>query len=51
MGPAATVSDCERVQTHWYVSRAREAGGEVWTDGPLTWTDGPDGQNLMFPSS
>jgi len=49
MGPAATVSDCERVQTHWYVRRAREAGGEVRTDGPLTWTDGPDGQNLMFP--
>lgn len=23
----------------------------MWTDGPLTWTDGPDGQNLMFPET
>ncbi|WP_344669656.1 GNAT family N-acetyltransferase [Catenulispora yoronensis] len=24
-------------------------GGESWDDGALTWTDGPDGLNLMFP--
>jgi GNAT superfamily N-acetyltransferase len=48
-GPAVTVADCERVQTNWYRKRAQHAGGEIWTDGPLTWTDGPDGLNLMFP--
>lgn len=44
-----TVADCERVQTDWYRARAELLGGEVWTDGPLTWIDGPDGLNLMFP--
>jgi GNAT superfamily N-acetyltransferase len=44
-----TVADCQRVQTDWYRFRAQLPGGEVWTDGPLTWIDGPDGQNLMFP--
>ncbi|MBO3749220.1 GNAT family N-acetyltransferase [Streptosporangiaceae bacterium NEAU-GS5] len=44
-----TVSDCERVQAGWFRTRAAALGGEVWTDGPLTWTDGPDGLNLMFP--
>jgi GNAT superfamily N-acetyltransferase len=46
-----TVADCERVQSDWFRARAGLLGGEVWTDGPLTWTDGPDGQNLMFPRS
>lgn len=44
-----SIADCQRVQTSWYRKRAEVLGGEVWTDGPLTWTDGPDGQNLMFP--
>jgi len=44
-----SIADCQRVQTNWYRKRAEVLGGEVWTDGPLTWTDGPDGQNLMFP--
>jgi GNAT superfamily N-acetyltransferase len=46
---AVTVADCERVQASWFRTRAQLLGGEVWTDGPLTWTDGPDGQNLVFP--
>jgi GNAT superfamily N-acetyltransferase len=46
-----TVEDCQRVQTNWYRLRAETCGGAVWTDGPLTWVDGPDGQNLMFPTS
>ena len=44
-----TVADCERVQTNWFCLRAEACGGEVWTDGPLTWVDGPDHQNLLFP--
>ncbi len=44
-----TIADCRRVQTGWFLLQARALGGEVWTDGPLTWIDGPDGQNLMFP--
>jgi GNAT superfamily N-acetyltransferase len=44
-----TVADCERVQTDWFRARATELGGAAWTDGALTWTDGPDGMNLMFP--
>ena len=46
-----TVEDCQRVQTNWYRFRAETCGGDVWTDGPLTWIDGPDGQNLMFPTA
>lgn len=46
-----TVADCERVQTNWFCARAEVLGGSVWTDGPLTWVDGPDGLNLMFPRS
>jgi GNAT superfamily N-acetyltransferase len=46
-----TVADCQRVQTNWYRLRAETCGGEVWSDGPLTWIDGPDGQNLMFPAT
>ncbi|MFC4243888.1 GNAT family N-acetyltransferase [Gryllotalpicola reticulitermitis] len=42
---------CERVQTDWFQLRAERLGGTVWDDGPLHWTDGPDGQNLMFPRS
>ena len=45
-----TVADCQRVQTNWYLLRAETCGGEAWTDGPLTWIDGPDGLNLMFPT-
>ena len=45
-----TVADCERVQTDWFRYRATNLGGAVWEDGPLTWTDGPDGLNLMFPA-
>jgi GNAT superfamily N-acetyltransferase len=37
------------VQTNWFRTRARHLGGEAWSDGPLNWTDGPDGLNLMFP--
>jgi GNAT superfamily N-acetyltransferase len=47
---AVTVADCERVQTAWFVYRAQELGGAVWEDDGTTWTDGPDGLNLMFPS-
>lgn len=43
------VARCERVQTAWFRTRAERLGGEVWNDGPLTWIDGPDGCNLMFP--
>jgi GNAT superfamily N-acetyltransferase len=39
----------ERVQTEWFKARATRLGGSAWDDGPLFWTDGPDGQNLMFP--
>lgn len=46
-----TVADCERVQTEWYRYRATNLGGAVWEDGPLTWTDGPDGLNLLFPAA
>jgi GNAT superfamily N-acetyltransferase len=45
------MADCQRVQANWYRYRAQTCGGEVWTDGALTWTDGPDGQNLMFPTA
>jgi GNAT superfamily N-acetyltransferase len=44
-----TVADCEQVQASWFRRRAEVLGGEVWTDESLTWTDGPDGLNLMFP--
>lgn len=44
-----TVVECQEVQTSWYRVRAETLGGEVWTDGPLTWISGPDGMNLMFP--
>src|SRR5882724_2221180 len=44
-----TVADCELVQASWFRRRAEVMGGEVWTDESLTWTDGPDGLNLMFP--
>ncbi|MEV0400887.1 GNAT family N-acetyltransferase [Actinoallomurus sp. NPDC050550] len=43
------VKECERVQTSWFRARAEALGGEAWDDGALTWTDGPDGLNLMFP--
>ncbi|MFJ9898332.1 GNAT family N-acetyltransferase [Streptomyces sp. NPDC091280] len=46
-----TVADCERVQASWFRARAEVLGGEVWSDGPLEWVDGPDGQTLMFPRS
>jgi GNAT superfamily N-acetyltransferase len=45
-----TVADCQRVQTNWFRLRAETCGGSVWTDGPMTWIDGPDGLNLMFPT-
>ena len=44
-----TVADCERVQTDWYLTRARVLGGKVWDDGPLTWIFGPGVLSLMFP--
>lgn len=44
-----TVADCERVQSNWLRLRAEVCGGAVWTDGPLTWVDGPDHQHLLFP--
>ena len=44
-----TVADCERVLANWFRLRAEVCGGEVWTDGPLTWVDGPDHQHLLFP--
>lgn len=49
MACMVTVADCERVQTHWFTTRAAVLGGEVWQDGPLIWIDGPDGLRLMFP--
>ena len=45
-----TVADCQRVQTNWFRLRAETCGGAVRTDGPMTWIDGPDGLNLMFPT-
>jgi len=44
-----TVRDCERVQSAWFDARAWAASGRVWDDGPLHWSDGPDGAQLMFP--
>jgi GNAT superfamily N-acetyltransferase len=49
MDNAVTIADCERVQAEWFRYRAVTLGGTVWTDGELTWTDGPDGLHLMFP--
>jgi GNAT superfamily N-acetyltransferase len=46
-----TVTDCERVQTNWFRTRADATGGAVWRDDGLLWTDGPDGMNLMFPAT
>jgi len=46
-----SVADCQRVQTNWLRMRAEVLGGAVWADGPLTWIDGPDGLNLMFPET
>lgn len=43
------VGDCERVQTSWFRAQAEVLGGRSWDDGPLTWTDSPDGLSLMFP--
>lgn len=45
-----TVRDCERVQSAWFDARAWAASGRVWDDGPLHWSDGPDGAQLMFPA-
>ena len=45
------VSACERVQTAWFQVRAERLGGQVWADRGLTWIDGPDGCNLMFPDT
>ena len=45
------IAACQRVQTDWFRLRAERLGGHVWQDGPLLWTDGPDGQNLMFPGA
>jgi GNAT superfamily N-acetyltransferase len=44
-----TVEDCERAQTCWFTCRAEVLGGEVRTDGPLTWVWEPGAMNLMFP--
>jgi len=46
-----SVADCERVQANWFRYRAESLQGSVTVDGPLTWTDGPDGLNLMFPTA
>lgn len=43
------VEDCERVQTSWFRAQAEVLGGQSWEDGALTWTDSPEGLNLMFP--
>jgi GNAT superfamily N-acetyltransferase len=43
------VGECERVQTSWFRAQAEVLGGRSWDDGALTWTDGLDGLNLMFP--
>jgi GNAT superfamily N-acetyltransferase len=43
------IAVCERVQTEWFRARAEHLGGRVWSDRSLTWVDGPDGLNLMFP--
>ena len=50
LSTVVTVADCQRVQTNWFRFRAETCGGAVRTDGPLTWIDGPDGLNLMFPT-
>jgi hypothetical protein len=39
------------VQSAWFDARAWAASGRVWDDGPLHWSDGPDGGNLVFPES
>lgn len=49
MSTFPTVADCERVQTDWYLTRARVLGGRAWHDGPLTWILGPGVLSLMFP--
>ncbi|WP_042381171.1 GNAT family N-acetyltransferase [Streptacidiphilus melanogenes] len=43
------VGECERVQTSWFRAQAEVLGGRSWEDGALSWTDGPEGLNLMFP--
>ena len=45
-----TVSDCERAQTSWYVTIARVLGGEVWSEGGLTWAHGVGHADLLFPT-
>jgi ribosomal protein S18 acetylase RimI-like enzyme len=47
---AVTVTDCERIQAHWFRTRAEVLGGDIWDDGPLTWMRGADGMHLMFPN-
>jgi GNAT superfamily N-acetyltransferase len=44
-----TVEDREAAQTCWYQCRAALLG-EVWSDGPLTWTREDDHLHLMFPA-
>lgn len=48
--PPVTVSDCERVQTSWFVTRAELLGGAVWRDDGLTWAREAEQANLLFPT-
>ncbi|MGH2465478.1 MAG: GNAT family N-acetyltransferase, partial [Candidatus Limnocylindrales bacterium] len=48
----ASIADCERLQASWFVAGAAVNGGEVWHDGPLTWTWHPYNRHVMllFPT-
>lgn len=52
-GDQATIADCERLQTSWFVAGATVNGGTVWHDGPLTWTWHPYNRHVMllFPTN
>ncbi len=45
------VSDCVRAHVAWYTTRAELTGGQVWTDGPVTWAWVPSEKTLhaLFP--
>jgi GNAT superfamily N-acetyltransferase len=44
------VSECERVQAAWLVTRAHALGGESWEEGGLRWALEPSAASLLFPA-
>ncbi len=49
MTRVVSTADCERVQSAWFLERARVLGGESWSDGGLRWAHEPGAANLLFP--